>query len=184
MFYYIGQAFKHTFYIKGRSRRKEFWFFTLFEIIIIFIIFGLLYGMGIYMCQKTRENGLDIDTSYIFEISALFVEIIFLPTNFSLYIRRLHDSNKSGFWILLLLIPLLHWIPFIFTLIDSDLNTNRFGSNPKIKNELCQKDNNFDNNIIKNYDNNDIEYYYYLLQKGIITEEEFIKIKKKLIKII
>lgn len=97
----------------GRARRKEFWYFYLFSFIIatILAILDVLAGTG-----------------------ALFLGIYYLATlipTIAVSVRRLHDTDRSGWWILITLIPFIGGIVWIvFCAQESTHGGNRFGSNP------------------------------------------------------
>jgi uncharacterized membrane protein YhaH (DUF805 family) len=98
----------------GRARRKEYWMFYLFTIIffIVAIVFdGLLGSPGV--------------------ISCLYFLALLIPS-FAVTVRRLHDINKSGWWILIDLIPYIgaFWL-LILLVTDSDPYNNRYGEDPK-----------------------------------------------------
>ena len=116
----------------GRSRRKEYWYFVLFNWIII-LLFGGLFGL------LTDGLGLSED-NFIVSLLVLFLGIYFLGTllpGLGVAVRRLHDTNKSGWWLLLGAIPYLGGlILFIFFVQDSQPGRNKYGRNPKEKNEV------------------------------------------------
>lgn len=91
----------------GRARRKEFWMFILVCTVIQSVLLGIdrLIGTG------------DI-------LSTLFNVAVLIPT-WAVSARRLHDTNHSGWWILVPIVNLVFWCQ------DSHPGTNRFGSNPK-----------------------------------------------------
>lgn len=91
----------------GRSRRKEFWMFYLISTIIS-IAFGVLDG--VYRTPGTFNN--------------VYTLVILIPT-LAVGVRRLHDTDRSGWWILLPIVNL------IFLAQDSQEGENRFGTNPK-----------------------------------------------------
>ncbi|QDT28842.1 Inner membrane protein YhaH [Gimesia panareensis] len=105
--------------ISGRARRKEYWMFVLINMLIAIVIWILGAIIG--------------DTKGLISVSlsGLYSLFIFLPY-WTVTIRRLHDTNKSGWWILINLIPFFgQIIMFIFMVIDSDPDTNSYGPNPK-----------------------------------------------------
>ncbi|MFT7557955.1 MAG: uncharacterized membrane protein YhaH (DUF805 family) [Planctomycetota bacterium] len=114
MKYYIMVLKKYAVF-RGRSRRAEYWYFILINSIISFaigMVFGSSYG----------------DTSIVNYIYSLAV---FIP-GLAVTVRRMHDINKSGWWILINLIPLVGWIIFIvWAARDSQEGANKYGSNPK-----------------------------------------------------
>lgn len=99
----------------GRARRKEYWLFNLFNfIIIVALVFveGLVGGPGV--------------------LAMIYILAMLIP-GFSVSVRRLHDTDRSGWWILLVLIPLLGEIALlVLMLLDSQEGTNQYGPNPKL----------------------------------------------------
>lgn len=104
----------------GRAQRAEYWFFVLFYILFIIALtivdgaVGLLnYGYGIGV------------------LSGVFALAMLIPS-LSVTVRRLHDTSRSGWWILISLIPLIGGIVLlVFTCLDSTPGTNTYGPNPK-----------------------------------------------------
>ena len=100
----------------GRASRSEYWFWVLFTMIVSFVtgimdgfIFGSEFGAGL--------------------ISTITSVVFFLP-GLAVWVRRLHDVGKSGWWILssILILPvllLLYWL-----IIEGDSNPNKYGEVP------------------------------------------------------
>ena len=104
----------------GRSRRREDWYFVLFNMLIsigLSIVDGVL-GLG------NIEAGVGV-------LSGLYGLAVLLPS-LSYAVRRCHDIGRSGWWLLLLIIPLIGpLVILIFMLMDSEPGSNDFGPNPK-----------------------------------------------------
>lgn len=98
----------------GRARRKEYWMFILFNIIII-IVLGIVEGiLGI--------PGI---------LSSLYCLAVLIP-GIAVSVRRLHDTDRSGWWFLIGFVPLIGAIvALIFMVQDSKPGENRYGVNPK-----------------------------------------------------
>lgn len=112
-------AFKKYGVFSGRSRRKEYWMFYLFNMIAAFII-GLSEAI-IFGDPSPNDYG---------PISALYIIAIILPS-ISISVRRLHDTNHKGWWMFINLIPLVGGFWFLWLMCkDSDHETNRFGDDP------------------------------------------------------
>ncbi|EGA88925.1 hypothetical protein GPDM_12916 [Planococcus donghaensis MPA1U2] len=112
-------VFKKTLDFKSRSRRKEYWMFILWTTIIsvVLSIIEIIAGLEI-----APDIGL---------LSTIFTLVILIPS-ISVTVRRLHDIGRTGWWLLLSFIPILGWIAlFVFTLLDSESGSNKYGSNPK-----------------------------------------------------
>ncbi|MZI94136.1 DUF805 domain-containing protein [Vibrio sp. CAIM 722] len=115
MNWYIS-VFKNAFNFSGRSRRKEYWMYMLFNVIVICVLYG-----GALASNSTA-------LSIIFAIYSL---ITFIPS-LSVTVRRFHDLDKSGWFILLNFIPVVGgFIGLFFMCQDSSPSDNRFGPNPK-----------------------------------------------------
>ena len=112
MEYFIG-AFKNYANFNGRARRKEYWMFVLFNVIVAFVI-GIIAGI--------------IHFSWLSTLYSLAV----LCPSLALCFRRLHDIGKRGVWILVSLIPQGGWMWMLILLCkDSDPGANQYGENPK-----------------------------------------------------
>lgn len=121
---------------KGRARRTEFWMFTLFYTIILFV-FGLLSGLTEpepYYSEFTymRETaGPSLLSAFFSTLATIFFIGTFLPT-LAVSVRRLHDTGKTGWWVLINLIPYIGGIVLlVFLVSDSDEQENQYGPNPK-----------------------------------------------------
>jgi uncharacterized membrane protein YhaH (DUF805 family) len=100
----------------GRARRKEYWLFSLFSIII---------SWTLTIIDMVFET-------YVFSIiSTIYSLLIFIPS-LAVLLRRLHDSGNTGWYLFLLLIPILGWIWLLVLLcIESEPGPNKWGENPK-----------------------------------------------------
>lgn len=115
------KALKNPLNFTGRARRKEYWMFTLFVLLFSMVlgIADLLSGL-----MFTESVGL---------LSTVFSIAMILP-GLAVTIRRLHDTGRSGWWILIALVPIVGvFILLFFTILDSEQGENRFGPNPKAK---------------------------------------------------
>ncbi len=108
----------------GRARRKEYWYFYLINFLISFGI-GMISGVFGFM---NPDSGLALASSALIFIYSMAVLIPSLAVG----VRRLHDTNRSGWWLLISLIPLIGAIVLIiFFVEDSQPGTNQYGENPK-----------------------------------------------------
>ncbi len=124
---YKKVVFENYVNFEGRARRSEFWYFVLANI-IIGIVLGFvenMLGLGSYTTTKT---------SFEFSggpISGIYNLAILLPS-LAVGARRLHDTSKSGWLLLLWLIPIIGWIILIvFCATEGDQGTNDYGQDPK-----------------------------------------------------
>ena len=103
----------------GRATRSEFWLFLLFTSIIAFILGYIDASLGTY----------DPISGFGF-LSGLFILATILPYT-AVAIRRLHDTNKSGWMYLLVLIPVVNFYILVLMCFDSDEGENDYGPNVK-----------------------------------------------------
>jgi uncharacterized membrane protein YhaH (DUF805 family) len=98
----------------GRARRKEFWMYTLVNIVAMAVLLIL---------------GLVVKTSILYALYALATLLPGLAVTF----RRLHDTGKSAWWLFIALVPLVGSILLlVFTATDSEAGENKYGPNPKL----------------------------------------------------
>ena len=103
----IGKSFTFS----GRSSRSEYWWWMLAGILfqIICTIIAVLGNVG---------------------VAAIFPILLVLPTT-TMIVRRLHDFEKSGWWLLIVLIPLIGILYLIYLFIqEGDMNENIYGRVP------------------------------------------------------
>lgn len=104
----------------GRARRKEYWMFFVINVLISFAI-------GIIGAVIGGKDGL-----FTLSLPTLYSLFIFIPS-LAVLVRRLHDTGRSGWWILISLVPFIGaLVLFVFTILDSDPNSNSYGPNPKL----------------------------------------------------
>lgn len=105
----------------GRSRRKEYWMFTL-----LMVIAGIVIG--------TVEGILGINTmvgGIYGPLTTLLILATIVPS-IAVGIRRLHDTDRSGWWLLICLIPLIGSLVLLYFFVsDGTSGPNRFGPDPK-----------------------------------------------------
>ncbi|GLP95963.1 DUF805 domain-containing protein [Paraferrimonas sedimenticola] len=102
----------------GRARRTEYWMFTLISFLIS-IALGVIDGMT----GAGESAGL---------LGSLYGLAVLIPS-IAVTVRRLHDTGRSGWWCLIVLIPILGWIALlVFCVLDSNSDENEYGANPKL----------------------------------------------------
>jgi uncharacterized membrane protein YhaH (DUF805 family) len=104
----------------GRARRKEYWMFVIFNIIVAFVL-GFIDGIiGTY----------DAQTGYGV-LGGLYTLAVLIP-GLAVGVRRLHDVGKSGWMLLIAFIPFVGaiWLLVLFA-TDGNPNENKYGVNQK-----------------------------------------------------
>jgi len=114
------QVLKKYAVFSGRARRKEYWYFVLFNTIIGFVL-GIIEGLA----------GIAPGTEY--SVLAILYSLAVLLPGIGVSIRRLHDTGRSGWWLFIALIPLIgSIILLIYMVSDSQAETNQYGPSPKL----------------------------------------------------
>lgn len=107
----------------GRARRKEYWMFTLFSSIISVVLFVLFVLTSIFS---------DSMLGIIFSILAIIYALAILVPSIALIDRRLHDTDHSGWFYFIALIPLVGPIILLITLCkEGTRGDNKYGADPK-----------------------------------------------------
>jgi uncharacterized membrane protein YhaH (DUF805 family) len=114
------QVLKKYAVFSGRTRRKEYWMFQLFNVLITIVLIAIDLKTG------TSGRGVGIGL-----LTTLYFLAVFVPS-LAVMVRRLHDIDHNGWWVLINLIPLFGPITIlIFTVKDSQPGENQYGPNPK-----------------------------------------------------
>ena len=103
------EVLKKYLVFEGRARRQEYWMFMLVNFVVSVVLAILSFGT----------------------LETLYGLAVFLPS-LGVSFRRLHDTDRSGLWLLLGLIPLLGALVLLYFFAqDSTPGTNQYGPNPK-----------------------------------------------------
>ncbi len=143
----------------GRAQRAEYWYFVLFNTIIVIILTILDAAFGLYDIQ----SGIGL-------LSGIYQLGVFIPS-LAVSVRRLHDIGKSGWWLLLGLIPLIGIVILIIWFATDSKEDNEYGPNPKGESKKIIDDNSVEQ----------LEKLAELKEKGIITQEEFEAKKREIL---
>jgi len=96
----------------GRAGRPEYWFFILFNIIALVALAGL--------AQIPRVG-------VVFGVLYLVYALGVLVPGIAVTLRRLHDTDRSGWWVLIGFIPIVGIVLLVFVLLPGTQGNNRFG---------------------------------------------------------
>ena len=100
----------------GRARRSEYWYFALFNALVLSAVRLLAALLN----------------APLLSLLVVLVGLVFLLPGLAVTARRLHDTGRTGWLLLLGIIPLAGTIALlVFTCMDSDPGPNRFGPSPK-----------------------------------------------------
>jgi uncharacterized membrane protein YhaH (DUF805 family) len=104
----------------GRARRSEYWFFFLFSALagLVGAILDAIFGLrsGIYSGTGPIEG---------------LIHLALLLPSLAVGVRRLHDTGRSGWWLLIGLIPIVGWIILLVFFVQDSQPDNKYGPNPK-----------------------------------------------------
>lgn len=122
---YMFMPLKRFTDFSGRSRRKEFWLFYLIYIIGFFVIMYLDTALGLGGTATSYADGGSVGFAMTGGIlTYIYIAVMFVPL-LAVMVRRAHDQNKSGWFIL---IPIYN---LIMMFIEGTRGANRFGPDPK-----------------------------------------------------
>lgn len=104
----------------GRARRAEYWMYTLFTLLI-----------SLFLALVDEVAGLNKATGGLSPLYTLYGLAVFIP-GLAVSVRRLHDIGKSGWWLLLVFVPLVGVIVLLmFHACEGDTGPNEYGPDPK-----------------------------------------------------
>lgn len=120
MNWYI-KALKKYAVFNGRARRRECWLFVLFNIIIT-VALAVIDGVT---GSFSAEAGMGM-------LTGIYALAVLLP-GVAVAVRRLHDTDRSGWWLLIALVPLIGGLVLlVFMVQDGKPGDNYYGPNPKM----------------------------------------------------
>jgi len=100
----------------GRARRTEYWMFYLVNI-LVFIALAILIGV--------------LQTPSLMILYVIYALATLLPS-LAVSVRRMHDLGKSGWWVLIALVPAIGGIWFfVLTVLAGTVGSNQYGADPK-----------------------------------------------------
>src|SRR5258706_4153596 len=108
------QALKKYAVFSGRARRKEYWFFFLFNLIASMVL-----------------SAVDVAVGTMGILSIIYGLALLIPS-IAVGVRRMHDIDRSGWWLLIAFVPFIGVIVLlVFALLPGTAGDNRFGPDPK-----------------------------------------------------
>jgi uncharacterized membrane protein YhaH (DUF805 family) len=118
MHWYLEVLKKYALF-DGRARRSEYWYFVLFNV-------AIAIGLGLVDAMIRSITGIGFGP-----LGTVYALAVLVP-GIAVSIRRLHDTDRSGWWLLLGLVPLVGLVLILFMVQDSTASSNRYGQNPKL----------------------------------------------------
>ena len=123
------EFFTKYFDFKGRTSRANYWWAVLGVFLLSFIILfiaGLIFGTPAQLAENASIEEIKAYLSNGYVIVTCIWSLVLLIPSISISVRRLHDTNKSGWWYLLNIIPVGGLVLLIFYLMPSVNEGNRF----------------------------------------------------------
>lgn len=119
---------------EGRARPKEYWMYALF-LLICYIVLNVVEGvLGLGMSNQWAYRQGWMMGAGAYHSAGPLVGLFWLGTlvpSLAVGVRRLHDTDRSGWWLLIGLIPFVGWIVLLVFLVSSGTRgPNRFGPDP------------------------------------------------------
>jgi len=113
----------------GRARRKEYWMFALFN--VIFAITAMIVDNILGTTYKFGEGYAQMSLPYGW-IYMIYLLAMIIPS-LAVFVRRLHDVDKSGWWFFLVFLPIIGaiWL-FVLACTDGTPGDNDYGPSPKV----------------------------------------------------
>ena len=103
----------------GRARRSEYWYFALFTFLV---------GLVASILDAILGTGYDDSSGGLINSLA---SLAFLLPSLAVAVRRLHDTGRSGWWMLLIFVLIIGWIVLLVWFVTDSKADNQYGPNPK-----------------------------------------------------
>lgn len=116
----------------GRSRRKEYWMFVL-GLLIVYLALGMLVSVGAASTSMGMEQNMAWSPVAMLGMGLIFLVAfaVIIPA-IAVQVRRFHDQDKSGWFVLLALVPYVGGIiVLVFMCLEGTKGDNRYGPDPK-----------------------------------------------------
>ncbi|MBS7455550.1 DUF805 domain-containing protein [Coralloluteibacterium stylophorae] len=101
----------------GRARRTEYWMYTLINLLILF-------GLMVVDALIGTSGGIGV-------LSLIYSLAVMLP-GIAVTVRRLHDTGRSGWWVLIALVPVAGIVLLVFMCLEGEAGSNDYGVDPKL----------------------------------------------------
>ena len=126
----VSSVYRNYVTFSGRARRSEYWWFALFSIIAAIVVGTVESSLGMGHGMMSSGGG-GFEANYSGGPLTGIWSLINLLPSLAVGVRRLHDTDRSGWWLLIGLIPLIGFIVLIvFVATKGTTGPNQFGEDP------------------------------------------------------
>ncbi len=124
------KAMKSYATFKGRATRSEYWYFMLVYLVPMFVLAFMLGTLRPFDPLDPSSLKDDELRMIIFLVGAIYALIHVIPY-WAVMTRRLHDINKSAWWLLVMFIPYIGQVVLMIMAMLDSKDDNKYGKNPK-----------------------------------------------------
>jgi uncharacterized membrane protein YhaH (DUF805 family) len=118
MYWYLEVMSKYAVF-SGRARRKEYWMFQLVNFVVVLVL------VAAFLTKPSRS------LVPVLMLATIGYALTTLIPGLAVSVRRLHDVNFSGWWLLVGFVPMGGLVLLVFHVLDSTPGPNQYGPNPK-----------------------------------------------------
>ena len=116
----------------GRARRTEYWMFTLFNVIVLIVLGFVDRALGFGSFAGSSGGGAMAFSASLGLLGGIYSLAVLVPS-LAVAVRRLHDTDRSGWWLLIGLIPIVGGIVLlVFMVLEGTRGPNSHGADPKM----------------------------------------------------
>lgn len=127
----VVRALRQFSRFSGRASVAEYWWFALFVV----LLWGALYLMAAIVGSAGSSGGVGQTVGALLlgmSLVVLVVVIALIVPIVAITVRRLHDTGRTGWWALLLPVPLLAVLVYFFCLLPGNIGSNKYGEQPPV----------------------------------------------------
>lgn len=122
----VSTCFRKYVDFGGRAPRSEFWYFRLFAFLLFIGVFAIIGGIGAATSQPDGSN----PVAMAFGLLMVAGYLAFFIPDLAVTVRRLHDTNRSGWWYLLNLVPIGPIVLLVWFCTEGTRGDNNYGPDP------------------------------------------------------
>lgn len=123
----VETCFQQYAVFRGRARRSEYWWWALFAFLVDLVVNALGGFQPVLVLLGQGRSG----ESPLWSVLAATVSLVLLLPSLAVFVRRLHDTGRSGWWWLIGLVPVVGWVVLLVFLVQmGSPDSNQYGPSP------------------------------------------------------